>query len=120
MAVDGGIRELTQQLSHQLLHRHALQQCTSVGGFAVLIQATFIADADGIGVVPLTVRTDLFNRSPCVDGTRLVNDEVIADGLEASLLVPTGDSSYIRLLSRASSSAMDDNLVNASHKSVNY
>ena len=120
MSVDGGIGEHAQQLSHQLLHRHALQQGASVGWVAVLIQSTFVADANGISVVPLTVRTDLLDGSPCVDGTRLVNDEVIADSLEASLLVPTGDSSYIRLLSWASSSAMDDDLVNASHKSVDY
>ena len=120
VAVHRRLGELTQQLRHQLLHRYPLQYRASVVGLALLIQSTLVTDADRVCVLPLAMRTLLLQGSPCVDRATAVNKEVIADSLEASLLVPSGDSSYIRLLSWAGSSAMDNNLVNASHKSINY
>ena len=120
MAVDRRIGELTQQLRHQLLHRYPLQDRSGVERLALFIQSALVANADRVCVLTLAVCALFSQRSPCVDSTRTVNKEVIADSLEPSLLMPAGDSLHIHSLPWQGRAAMQNDLVDASHTMLGW
>lgn len=86
MSSDFGIGELHSEFTkkcHQcglLFFRARVLRVFAVGG-----QTTDIADAYGMGVVPLAVRSHLCERSAMMHRAVAVDDEVISDGGKASL-----------------------------------
>lgn len=103
-----GIGELHPELAkkcHQcglLLLRASILRVFAVGG-----QATDIADAYGMSVVPLAVRSHLCERSAMMHRAVAVDDEVISDGGKASLPVPTVDVCRGEVLAFRRGRAMD-------------
>ncbi len=76
--------EDSSQLSEQGKQRGFLLQGAGVGGTAFGIQSAFVADAYGVPVVPLAMRSDFFRRTAPVDFTVARHVEVIADVAEAT------------------------------------
>ena len=118
MSSDFGIGELHSEFTkkcHQcglLLFRARVLRVFAVGG-----QTTDIADAYGMGVVPLAVRSHLCERSAMMHRAIAVDDEVISDGSKASLLVPAVDVCRGEVLAFMRGRAMDDDEVNLAHPS---
>lgn len=84
--------------------------------FAVCGQTTDIADAYGKGVVPMTVRSHLCERSAMMHRAVAVDDEVISDGGKASLPVPAVDVCRGEVLAFRRGRAMDDYKIYAAHE----
>lgn len=95
-----------------LLFRARVLRVFAVGG-----QATDIADAYGMGVVPLAVRSHLCERSAMMHRAVAVDDEVISDGSKASLPVPAVDICRGEVLAFRRGRAMDDDEINLAHPS---
>lgn len=118
MSSDFGIWELHPELAkkcHQcglLLFRARVLRVFAVSG-----QTTDIADAYGMGVVPMAVRSHLCERSAMMHRTVAVDDEVISDGGKASLPVPTVDIYCGKVLAFRRGRAMDDEEINLAHPS---
>lgn len=118
MSSDFGIGELHPELAkkcHQcglLLLRARILRVFAVGG-----QATDIADAYGMGVVPLAVRSHLCERSAMMHRAVAVDDEVISDGCKASLPMPAVDICRGEVLAFRRGRAMDDDEINLAHPS---
>lgn len=118
MSSDFGIGELHPELAkkcHQcglLLFRARVLRVFAVGG-----QTTDIADAYGMGVVPLAVRSHLCERSAMMHRAVAVDDEVISDGGKASLPVPAVDVCRGEVLAFRRGRAMDDDEINLAHPS---
>lgn len=85
--------------------------------FAVGGQTTDIADAYGMGVVSLAVRSHLCERSAMMHRAVAVDYEVISDGGKASLPVPAVDISRGEVLAFRRGRAMDDDEINLAHPS---
>lgn len=95
-----------------LLFRARVLRVFAVGG-----QTTDIADAYGMGVVPMAVRSHLCERSAMMHRAVAVYDEVISDGSKASLSVPAVDICRGEVLAFGCGRAMDDDEVNLAHPS---
>lgn len=99
MSSDFCIGELHSEFTkkcHQcglLLLRARVLRVFAVGG-----QTTDIADAYGMGVVPMAVRSHLCERSAMMHRAVAVDDEVISDGGKASLPMPAVDISVVKSL----------------------
>lgn len=92
MPVNACVRETTAKFGDEPNERLLLSLGASVlGRFAIGRAATNVANANRIGVMPQTVSTDFLNVTSLVDAAVEVNHEVIADALEATLLVPCID-----------------------------
>lgn len=118
MSSDFGIEELHPEFAkkcHQcglLFFRARVLRVFAVGG-----QTTDIADAYGMGVVPLAVRSHLCERSAMMHRAVAVDDEVISDGCKASLPMPAVDICRCEVLAFRRGRAMDDDEVNLAHPS---
>ena len=119
MTVNACVRETTAKFGDEPNERLLLSLGASVlGRFAIGRAATNVANANRIGVMPQTVSTDFLNVTSLVDAAVEVNHEVIADALEATLLVPgidVGDREGFAFRCR---STMNDNFVNLSHNGM--
>ncbi len=70
------------------MERGFLFGSAGVGRVALFIQATFIADADGVTVVVLAVSTDDALGTTTLYGTITTDHIVVADARPASLAMP--------------------------------
>lgn len=77
--------------------------CLAVSGYAA-----DVADANGAGVMPRAVRTDFAFWATGVHRAVTIDHMVIADGTEATLLVPSGDVVHGEVLALGRGSAVDD------------
>ena len=83
------VRETSAKFGDEPNERRFLSQGTSVlGRFAIGSAATDVANANGVGIMPQAMSTDLLNGTSLVDAAVKINHEVIADAPEATLLVP--------------------------------
>lgn len=73
------------QLSQEGEERCFLRRCAGVGGSALGIQSSFVADADGVAVVSSAVRPRFFQRAAAVDFAVEGQVEVVADVAEAAV-----------------------------------
>ena len=118
MSSDFGIGELHSEFTkkcHQcglLLFSARVLRVFAVGG-----QATDIANAYGMGVVSLAVRSHLCERSAMMHRAVAVDDEVISDGGKASLPVPAVDVCRGEVLAFRRGRAMNDDEINLAHLS---
>ena len=88
---DGQFGEGLTQLVQQCHQGGFLQKGARVAGTTVLVQSTLVANADRMGVVPLTVCADLGQR-PTYPNCAIYSDiVVVSDAVESSLTVPTVD-----------------------------
>lgn len=92
-----------------------LKECARVAGAALLVQSPFVADADGVGVVPLAVRPNAVQRTARPDGAIHGDVEVVADAVEAPLAVPTVDVLHRYALPRQGGGAVDDEEADRTH-----
>lgn len=118
MSSDFGIGELHSEFTKKchecglLLFRARVLRVFAVGG-----QTTDIANAYGMGVVPLAVRSHLGERSAMMHRAVAVDNEVISDGSKASLPVPAVDICCGEVLAFRRGRAMDDDEINLAHLS---
>ena len=85
-------RELCFKSDQQQHQRLLLLQCSGVLRLpSVCSQAANVAHTDGVGVVTLAMRPHLGQWPPLMDAAVTVDDVMVADGLEATLLVPPCD-----------------------------
>ncbi len=99
------------ELSQLVDERHQgrfLEERARVTGASLLVQSPFVADADGVGIVPLAVRTHLRQRASRPDGPIHGDVEVVADAVESPLAVPAVDILHRYTLSRQGGTAVDD------------
>ena len=116
MSYDGSIREFPFKEPNQRKQGHFLFCCSSVlRSLVVGGEPSDVAYSDGVGVMPLAVRSYFYNIAPCCHSTVSVDDVVIPYGFESSLLMPSSDVLDGEILSFGSCRAMDDNLVYFSH-----
>ena len=79
-------------------------------GLLVLIESADIADTDGVTVVASHVCTNLSQRSSELNGAVKVNDKVVADLAESTLLMPDIDVVGIEVLAFYSIGTVDDDI----------
>ena len=102
MADDQGAGVTPVQLFEQLSHGLLLCLGARVGGLSADIQATLVADADGVAVVVQAVRPDQKLGPARLHLSVTTDDVMVADAeLEAPLAVPCVDLSGGALLVRA-------------------
>ena len=87
VAEDEGTGEALLELAEEKEEGLALLGGAGVLGLTVLIEAAFVADADGGAVVVLTVGTDLVKGTTGQTGAVAADVVVVADIAEASALV---------------------------------
>lgn len=78
-------RKAAFQLPQQGKQRGFLFRGAGVGGTALSVQPSFVADADGVAVVVQAVRTCLFQRAAAVYHAVARHVEVVADVAEATV-----------------------------------
>ena len=118
MAVDCGIGVIVFELFDKCFQGFSLLGCPRVVGLSRCVEATDVADADGVGVVPFAVGTWLVNGSSGMDRAVSVDDVVVADAAEPALAVPSVDVGKGEGQAFLGGAAMDDDFVNCSHGSV--
>ena len=121
MPDDQCFRELSVQLLQLLTKGKDLFRRSGIDLTSRRVQTTLIADADGVLVVPVTVRTNLLDRPSGFDAAVAPDDEVIPDALPVvavpvlPLLVPFVDVGGRALLSRTDSRAMNNDKRDMAH-----
>lgn len=88
MPYDKGKGELVLQTSQELDEGDALLVGSGVGWMTILIEASFIADADGVTVVVFAMGTDLIDRTSGLDGAVATYYKVIAYAFPTADAVP--------------------------------
>ena len=81
---DDGVGELAMEIKKETDEGGSLLECTGVLGFAVSVEAAFVADADGAAVEGAAVSAHFIQAAVLGDGAILADVEVIADVDEAS------------------------------------
>ena len=81
-----GFGELLLQADEQVEQGVTLRLGTCVGSLSVRVQATLVANADGVGVVEFAVGTDLFQRSAYIQFPVTFNVIMVPNILEFALL----------------------------------
>ena len=84
MTSDDGVRELTMEVEDEGDEGSTLLEGAGVFGFAVSVEAAFVADADGAAVEGAAVSAHFIQAAVLGDGAILADVEVIADVDEAS------------------------------------
>ena len=115
MAKDAGIGVVDLQGAEQRHEGTLLSRGTGVGGFAIGIEASLIADADGMGVVATGVGTNHIFGTALVQLTVLSDVIVVARGLKAPTLVASLEVLGGKVLGDFGGGAMDNNQVYSSH-----
>ena len=87
MTSDDGVWELAMEIKKETDEGGSLLECTGVLGFAVSVEAAFVADADGAAVEGAAVCAHFIQAAVLGDGAILADVEVIADVDEATLQV---------------------------------
>ena len=84
MTSDDGVGELAMEIKKETDEGGSLLECTGVLGFAVSVEAAFVADADGAAVEGAAVCAHFIQAAVLGDCAILADVEVIADVDEAS------------------------------------
>ena len=84
MTTDGGLGKLAMEVEDEGDEGSTLIECAGVLGFAVSVEAAFVADADGAAVEGAAVCAHFIQAAVLGDGAILADVEVIADVDEAS------------------------------------
>ena len=84
MTTDDGVGELAMEIKKEADEGGTLLECAGVLGFAVSVEAAFVADADGAAVEGAAVSAHFIQAAVLGDGAILADVEVIADVDEAS------------------------------------
>lgn len=112
MAHDLGIGVIHLQGSKQGDKGSTLGRCAGVGSTAFLIQTSFIADTDGMGIVMAGMHADLFFITGLIELAILLNVVVIADALPVEPGIVAGTQHVDReALVAAGGTAMHDNQI---------
>lgn len=82
-----GLRVVGLQTAQQVIHRSLLGWGTGVGGMALFVESSLVADADGVGIVVAGVGTGLFFGTTEVELSIAGDVEVVADAVEATTAV---------------------------------
>lgn len=121
MPDDQGLRELPVQLRQHPSEGRLLLRRPGVRCLPMFIEAPLITDADGVTVVPITVRTYLCHGSSQFDTPIPSDDEMIPNALPGPAmpilpcLMPLVDIGRRALPSRRDSRAMNNNQRNLPH-----
>lgn len=118
MAMDSGLRVLLHQHTQELQQGAFLRVGAGVFRFAVSGQTADIAHAYAVAVVPRAVCAYLVLGATTLDSAVEVDDIVVADTTEATLLVPTVDVGGVVVRSLTSGGAVDDDFGNGFHKYI--
>ena len=121
MSDDQGLRKLSVQLCQYPPERRLLLRRSGVRRLPMLIEAPLITDADGVTVVPITVRPHLCHGPSQFDTPIPSDDEVVPNPLPGSAmpilpcLMPLVNIGRRALPSRRDSRAMNNNQRNLPH-----
>ena len=102
----------------EILHRAELGWCAGVGGMAVGIEASLVADADAVEVVMLGMGTDFFLGTAGVEVAVLGDVIVVTDGAEATGLVAGFECLHREVLRYLGGRTVNDDQINFSHKII--
>ena len=110
MAHDLGIGVIHLQGSKQGDESSTLGRCPGVGSTAFLTQTSFIADADGMGIVMASMHADLSFITGLIELAILLNVVVITDALTVETGIVAGTQHVDReALVAAGCTTMDNN-----------
>lgn len=105
---DGQFGEGLTQFVQQCHQSGFLHKGARVAGMTVLVQSALVANADRMGVIPLAMCSDLRQRATYPDCSIHGDVVMVADAVEASLTMPTGDVLYRHSLVGKRGGAVDD------------
>ena len=116
VAHDAGIRVDDHQTAEQGNEGRTLGWSTGVGITAFLVQTSFIADANGVGIVMSGMHADLFLVAGLVELTVALNVVVVTDTLAVETGVMTGTEVVDReALVAAGRRTVDDDEIYIAH-----
>lgn len=116
MAMDGfDGRERANEEADQHGHCAALFGGPSVGILTIFVDATYIYDADAVGVVTFAVCANLVERSAHLQGAIQPYDVVISYAVKAPLAVPFVDIASRHVTPSRRGCAVDDYFIYFSH-----
>ena len=115
MAVDCCIGVIVFELSDKCLQGSFLFGRPRVLGLAEAVEAADVADADGVGVVPLAVGAFFADGPSGMDAAVQADDVVVAYAAEPALTVPTVDVGGGEGLAFLGGAAMDDDFGDSPH-----
>ena len=107
MTQDTGLGIIATQLAQQVEQRATLGVGTGIGGLAVLVEATLVADADALVVPAGGVRPDLVHRAAAVQRAVAGDVEMVTDIGEASCDVRAAECLDGKIPVVAGGAAMD-------------
>ena len=110
MTSDDGVRKLAMEVEDEGDEGSTLFEGASVLGFAVSVEAAFVADADGAAVEGAAVCAHFIQAAVLGDGAILADVEVIADVDEASREVVVLELLGSVVLGLAGGGAVDDDV----------
>ena len=110
-----GIRIVLFQRDEQRVESELLGWCPGVGGAAFLIEATLVADADGVGIIMPGVGTDHLLRTAEVQLSVAGDVVVVAAALPATCLVHLVEPFQRNMLVRSRCRAVNDYQIYSSH-----
>ena len=112
-----GIRIVLFQRDEQCVESELLGRCAGVGGAAFLIEATLVADADGVGIIMPGVGTDHLLGTAEVQLSVAGDVVVVAAALPAFGFVHLVEPFHGNVLVRSRGRAVNDNQIYSSHSS---
>ena len=116
MAIDLGTWISALQFLKQEHERSLLRLGTCVlRCLAVFGNATDVAHADRVAIVPRAMRSDNSLAATAMDGSVYIYNIMVAHVLEATLLVPRADIAHSRRAALRRRRTVDDDLIDCSH-----
>ena len=110
MTSDDGVGELAMEIKKETDEGGSLLECTGVLGFAVSVEAAFVADADGAAVEGAAVCAHFIQAAVLGDGAILADVEVITHVDEATLHMVVLELLGSVVLGLAGGGAVDDDV----------
>ena len=110
MTTDDGVGELAMEIKKEADEGGTLLECAGVLGFAVSVEAAFVADADGAAVEGAAVCAHFVKAAVLGDGAILADVEVITHVDEATLQVVVLELLGSVVLGLAGGGAVDDDV----------
>ena len=114
VAEDAGIGMGFLQTAEQALQGAFLAGCAGVGGVAMFVEATFIADAERVLVVAYGVGTHQLLVARLV-GPAVAGDVVVVAGESEPFRVTADEGCHGKVLVRARGRTVDDNQIDVAH-----
>lgn len=113
--MDSGFWVHDLQGCDQVVQALFLLRCAGVAGMTLGVEAAHVADAYAVGVVSLAVRALVLELTTFLHMSVQTDDVVVADALEASLLVPAVNLLGTDVHARRRGGAVDDDFIDGSH-----